>query len=496
MSEDAELLRRYLEEKSQAAFAELVRRHINLVYSVALRQVAGDVHLAEDVVQQVFTALAQKAGTLAGRPTLTGWLYRSTHFAASDVVRGERRRRVREQEAHAMQEIHAAPAGETDWEKVRPAIDAAIAELDERDRDAVSLRFFDGCSWAEVGGRLRLTENAARMRVERALDKLHAALARRGVTSSATALGLALSNQAVVAAPVNLATAVTGAAWAGGAAAAAGVGALAFLGTAKFAAGLAVGAAVVAGGTAVVQYQRARDADLARVSLEKEGHALRAEADTFAARLAQAERRTAEVEKDNGELLKAIEAQRVQAARTAAAVPVAPSRPNDEAERLDRERMYQQQLARSRVTEAQLRAGVQSRAAEVGGADGFALLFAAAESCATNGDFSEARRFYNLAMAAKPADLPVPERARELQAALAAQNLPVPVSLLSDGETWVMISGVFVPRRFVSNIANIPPGNYQVVGRRTGYRDVEVALRVRNGEPPPVVSVVCTLRVQ
>src|SRR5471032_665361 len=82
--EDPELLRRYADEKSEEAFAELVRRHLNLVYSVALRQVAGDTHLAEDVAQNVFTALARKAAALAGRPALSGWLYRSTHFAASD----------------------------------------------------------------------------------------------------------------------------------------------------------------------------------------------------------------------------------------------------------------------------------------------------------------------------------------------------------------------------------------------------------------------------
>lgn len=210
MPDDTTLLRRYLQEKSEPAFAELVRRHIDLVYSVALRQVAGDTHLAEDVVQQVFTALARKARTLGDRPTLTGWLYRSAHFAASDVVRSERRRRAREQEAHAMQEINALPAGEIDWEKVRPGIDAAIAELDERDRDALSLRFFDGCSFAHIGGRLRLTENAARMRVERALDKLHAVLARRGGTSTATALGVALANQVVTSAPAGLAASVTG----------------------------------------------------------------------------------------------------------------------------------------------------------------------------------------------------------------------------------------------------------------------------------------------
>src|SRR6185295_2966833 len=100
--EDAELLRRYAAEKLEAAFAELVRRHLTPVYAYALRQVGGDAHLAEDVTQVVFATLARKAGTLAERHVLGGWLCRTTHFAARDVVRAERRRRAREQEAQTM----------------------------------------------------------------------------------------------------------------------------------------------------------------------------------------------------------------------------------------------------------------------------------------------------------------------------------------------------------------------------------------------------------
>src|SRR5215213_7579727 len=100
--EDSELLRRYAVDRSEAAFAELVRRHLPPVYACALRQVGGDAHLAEDVAQMVFTALARKAASLTGRQTLGGWLYRTTHFAARDVVRVERRRRSREQEVQTM----------------------------------------------------------------------------------------------------------------------------------------------------------------------------------------------------------------------------------------------------------------------------------------------------------------------------------------------------------------------------------------------------------
>jgi RNA polymerase sigma factor (sigma-70 family) len=259
MQEDAELLCRYANEKSEEAFAELVRRHLNLVYSVALRQVAGDAHLAEDVAQQVFTALARKAASLAGRPALSGWLYRSAHFAASDVVRVERRRRAREQEVHAMNSLMTDPTPPADWDKVRPVLDAAIAELDERDRDAVALRFFDGRSFADVGARLRLTENAARMRVDRALDKLHAALVRRGVSSTAAALGTVLANQAGVAAPAGVAASVTGAALAG-AATGGGAGAwLAFLTMSKIKIGIVSALVVTVVATGVVELRANRD---------------------------------------------------------------------------------------------------------------------------------------------------------------------------------------------------------------------------------------------
>ena len=102
MTPDSELLRRYADTRSEEAFAELVRRHVNLVYSAALRQVNGDVHLAQDVAQTVFTDLARKAVSLLRRSTLTGWLYTSAHFAAAKAVRTEQRRHAREQEVHTM----------------------------------------------------------------------------------------------------------------------------------------------------------------------------------------------------------------------------------------------------------------------------------------------------------------------------------------------------------------------------------------------------------
>ena len=176
MIPDGELLRRYTETHSESAFTELVERHLALVYSAALRQVNGDAHLAQDVAQAVFAELARKAAALAGRPVLTGWLYTSAHFAAVKAVRAERRRHTHEEEAQFMNQLLCDPAPDLDWERLRPVLDAVMLELNETDREAVLLRYFDNRPHAEIADRLGLSENAARMRVERALDKLHALL--------------------------------------------------------------------------------------------------------------------------------------------------------------------------------------------------------------------------------------------------------------------------------------------------------------------------------
>ena len=168
MTPDSELLRRYAETKSEEAFAELARRHVNLVYSTALRQVNGDTHLAQDVAQTVFTDLARKAASLAHRAALTGWLYTSAHFATAKAVRAESRRR--DHEETFMREPIAETAPEPDWNKLRPVLDAVMHELKEPDRDAILLRFFENRPFADIGAQSGLNENAARMRVERALE--------------------------------------------------------------------------------------------------------------------------------------------------------------------------------------------------------------------------------------------------------------------------------------------------------------------------------------
>ena len=202
MIDDAQLLRQYVEDRSEDAFTELVHRHVNLVYFAALRRVGGDAPLADEVAQNVFADLARKASSLQNRPLLAGWLYTSTRFAAAQAVRSERRRRTHEQEAHTMHELHAAP--EPDWEQLRPVIDAAMDDLNEREREAVLMRYFENRPLAEIGTKFSLSPDAARMRVDRALEKLRRLLARRGIASTAGALATAFATGSAMAAPAGL----------------------------------------------------------------------------------------------------------------------------------------------------------------------------------------------------------------------------------------------------------------------------------------------------
>jgi RNA polymerase sigma factor (sigma-70 family) len=256
MPDDKELLRRYARYHVEPAFATLVQRHLPLVYTAALRRVNGDGALAHDVAQAVFVALAREAPKLLGHEVLAGWLYVATRHAAANAMRSEQRRKHREQEAWAMHDNVESADAEANWEQLRPELDAVMDDLDPAERDAVLLRYFEGRPYAEIGSRMGTTEDAARRRVDRALDKLRDLLTRRGVTSTAAALGGLLSANSVVGAPVGLAGVVTASVLAGGVTVAS-AGFITFMATNKLILGLA-GATLLAGGAAVFQYQEAQ----------------------------------------------------------------------------------------------------------------------------------------------------------------------------------------------------------------------------------------------
>lgn len=220
MTEDCDLLRDYVEHQNEAAFTELVHRHINLVYGTATR-VVHDAHLAKDVSQAVFLRLARKAGSVRDGNALPGWLYRATLFAAADSVRAEQRRRQHERDAMNSSECDLASDASAAWTAIAPHIDAALQRLNRLEQDAVVLRYFENKSLAAVGRALGLTEEAARKRVSRALDKLRVCLSRRGVKLGSSTLASVLACRALDAAPAGLAAALASSALAGASAGAA-----------------------------------------------------------------------------------------------------------------------------------------------------------------------------------------------------------------------------------------------------------------------------------
>jgi RNA polymerase sigma factor (sigma-70 family) len=256
MKSDDELLRRFIAGGDDEAFTALVRRHVDLVHSAALRQVGHDAHLAHDVAQLVFIALARKAGTLMGRPSLAGWLYTSTHHAAANLVRAERRRRTHEQESPMMPESPSESSAATDWDRLRPVLDAAMLELREDEREIVVQRFFTGRSFADIGATVQLNEDTARKRAARALDKLHAVLGRRGIRSTSSALALALSTHGISAAPSGLAASLSAGALSAAALPAASAAAAPILAMSKLTVIVASAAVVLLGGAWVYQQKQ------------------------------------------------------------------------------------------------------------------------------------------------------------------------------------------------------------------------------------------------
>lgn len=257
---DIELVRAFASHNSEAAFAELVRRHINLVYSVALRFTANTMD-AEDVTQAVFILLARKAAGLPARVVLTGWLYEATRFTASRFLRTQVRRRAHEQEA-SMQSILEDRSDDTTWRQLAPHLEAAMSRLNERDRALLALRYYENRTGAEAAALLGIREAAARKRTARALEKLREFFARRGISSTPAIITAEISAHSVQAAPVALTKSVTATAIAKGAAASASTltlvkGALKTMAWTKAQTAVVAGIGVVLVGTGAYQTNQA-----------------------------------------------------------------------------------------------------------------------------------------------------------------------------------------------------------------------------------------------
>lgn len=205
---DRELLQTYATTRSQAAFAALVERYVDVVYAAARRQVAGDAHLAEDVTQATFIVLAEKvAGVPIDRP-LSGWLLKTVAYCAANARRARHTREHYERRAAEMAPSPNTPDPAADardeWAELAPLLDEGLNRLRTSDRDALLLRFFEQKTLGQVGDALGISEQAARKRVERAVDRLRDFFQRRGVAVSSGAVTLVLTTQAVEAAPVGL----------------------------------------------------------------------------------------------------------------------------------------------------------------------------------------------------------------------------------------------------------------------------------------------------
>jgi RNA polymerase sigma factor (sigma-70 family) len=206
MTDSQKLLAEYATSGSEAAFRDLLTRYLNFVYSTAVRLVDGDTHLAEDVTQSVFIDLARAAASLPKGVMVGGWLHRHTCYVGRKALRGERRRQLRERQAVEMNSV-SNDHSESNLAQVAPVLDEAIDALGAEDRTAILLRFFEQLELHAVGDALGTSEDAARKRVTRALDKLHLLLTHRGIDVSAAALATGLAAEAVTAAPTSLAAA-------------------------------------------------------------------------------------------------------------------------------------------------------------------------------------------------------------------------------------------------------------------------------------------------
>ncbi len=248
--DDSELLRECVEHDSEQAFATLVARHVNKVYSIALR-LTRNPHHAEEITQAVFVILARKSRRLGRGVILSGWLCRTARLTAITFIRSEIRRARREEEAH-MQTLLNEPEPDA-WLQIAPQLDDAMAELNEKDHHAVVLRFFDGRSMKEIGVLLGTSEDAAKQRVGRAVEKLRLLLSRRGVAVPVVLLTSAMSLSSVQAAPAVLAHSAATVALAKGATASASILAVAdgttqLMAWLKLKTPMLVGAAVVYAG--------------------------------------------------------------------------------------------------------------------------------------------------------------------------------------------------------------------------------------------------------
>lgn len=204
---DGELLNRFGTEADDEAFAELVRRHLPAVHATA-RRIVMDPVAAEDVAQVVFTRLAQRWRRVPRECVLGAWLHADTRLVALQHLRSERRRQLREQTA--LLDAQTAAPEPPDWAAIRPLLDESLERLASVDRDVIVMRYLEASSLGEVARRLGLTDDAARMRIHRALERLRVGLEKRSVATTTAALSSVLTTYGAFPVPVSVSQTIAG----------------------------------------------------------------------------------------------------------------------------------------------------------------------------------------------------------------------------------------------------------------------------------------------
>ena len=205
--DDRQLLRQFTQHNSQEAFAALTARYLSLVYSVCRREL-DDADLAEDVTQAVFLILARKAPSLRREVVLSGWLFQTARFAARNARTQETRRKAYEAKAADTLREQQMDTEDAAWAEIEPLLNQSLASLRDAERECVLLRFFQGMSFAEAGAALGMSEEAARKRVTRSLEKMRQFFVKNGVVIPAAALAVLLTAHAAKAVPTGLAPAI------------------------------------------------------------------------------------------------------------------------------------------------------------------------------------------------------------------------------------------------------------------------------------------------
>lgn len=209
---DSELLANFVSHRDEDSFEALVDKYLPLVLGVAIRR-TGSRAIAEEIAQNVFTLLAQKARRLRSHPTIGGWLMKTTAFESMRANEKEqtRRRNMNEFQDELRVPTVDLPGSDVEWKEAKAILDEALSSLSDGDRDVIVMRFYEDKSFKAIAQIVGRSDDACQKRVTRALERLHKAMRRRGAVIPLAALGTGLTAElGRAASSVRLAKSITG----------------------------------------------------------------------------------------------------------------------------------------------------------------------------------------------------------------------------------------------------------------------------------------------